>query len=73
MSAARHGSGGGPAPSAAQVDADGAHVADGLARDSSNVKNRQRSPSRQARPAKMAARLVLPVPAVPETRTLLPW
>ena len=40
--------------------------------DSSKAKYRQRSPRRQAASAKWAARLVLPVPAVPETRTLLP-
>ena len=40
--------------------------------DSSNAKYRQRSPRRQAASTKCAARLVLPVPAVPETSTLLP-
>ena len=40
--------------------------------DSSNVKNRQRLPSRQARRAKVAARLVFPHPAAPETRTVPP-
>jgi len=40
--------------------------------DSSKAKYRQRSPRRQAAAAKVADKLVLPVPAVPETRTVLP-
>ena len=40
--------------------------------DSSKAKYRQRSPRAQAALAKCAARLVLPVPAVPETSTELP-
>ena len=40
--------------------------------DSSNEKYRHRSPRRQRLSAKAAARLVLPVPAVPEIRMLLP-
>ena len=40
--------------------------------DSSKAKYRQRSPRRQQASAKLAARLVLPVPAVPDNRTLLP-
>ena len=41
-------------------------------RASSNAKYRLRSPLRQAASTKCAARLVLPVPAVPDTSTLLP-
>ncbi len=42
------------------------------AADSSNAKNRQRSPRPQALAANWDARLVLPVPAVPERSTLVP-
>ena len=38
--------------------------------DSSKAMYKTRSPRRQAASTKWAARLVLPVPAVPETRTL---
>ena len=40
--------------------------------DSSKAKYRQVSPRRQAASTKCAAMLVLPVPAVPETSTLVP-
>ena len=40
--------------------------------DSSKAKYAARSPRRQAASAKCAAKLLLPVPAVPETSTLLP-
>lgn len=40
--------------------------------DSSKAKYRQCSPRRQVASAKCAARLVLPVPAVPVMSTLLP-
>ena len=40
--------------------------------DSSKRKYRHRSPRRQAASAKCAASVVLPVPAVPDTSTVLP-
>ncbi len=40
--------------------------------DSSKEKNTQRSPRAQAAFTNWAAMVVLPVPAVPETRTVLP-
>ena len=40
--------------------------------DSSKAKNRQRSPFSQAARARWAATLVLPVPAEPEQRMVVP-